>query len=130
MGGGGPLRDWRVGDGVLKMLSAGLGLFFLILIQHKITAARIRAAPRMDPRTMPAMAPPESPDREVPCPAPPLADGTLDDVLDGNRGGIETVVGRSTFAQRLSTFAVTQHESVELMVLSAQNMQSPRRLPW
>jgi hypothetical protein len=82
---------------------------------------------------MPAMAPPESPDRESPvaaAAAPPVADGTLDEVLDGNSGGIDTVLGRSTLVQRLFAFAVTQHESVELMVLLSQNMQSPRRLPW
>jgi hypothetical protein len=79
---------------------------------------------------MPAMAPPESPDLERAAAASPVVVGTLDDVLDGNSGGIDTVVGRLTFAQRFSTLDVTQQESVELTVLSAQNMHSPRRLPW
>jgi hypothetical protein len=104
------------------MLSAAL-LFsfrFLAWMQQKMTAARIRAAPRMEPRTMPAMAPPESPDPDwlLPAPAPPVAEGTPEDVLEGKSGCIDRVVGRVTPTQRLSTLEVTQHESVELTVLS------------
>lgn len=75
------------------------------------------------------MAPPERPDPDwlAPAAALPVADG-VPDVVDGNSGGIDTVVGSLTFAQRLSTFAVTQQESVELIVLSAQNEHRPRRL--
>ena len=124
--------DWRVGDGVLKTLPAWLCFRFLICMQQKMTAARINAAPAIDPTTIPAMARPERPDPEPPAPAaaPPVAEGTLDDVLDGKSGGIETVVGRLTPVQRLFTFALTQHELVELTVLSAQYEQSPCRLPW
>jgi hypothetical protein len=129
--GGCPLREWRVGEGVLKMLPAWLCLRFLIWIQQKMTAARISAAPRIDPMTMPAMAPPESPDRDLPAPAATLlvAEGAPDEVLDGNSGGIETVGGSLTPTQRLLTFALTQHEFVELTELSAQYEHSPRRLP-
>jgi hypothetical protein len=125
------LRDWRVGDGVLKMLLAWLRLClrFLIVMQQKMTAARIKAAPRIDPRTIPAIAPPDNPDPDCP-PAAALLVAEGPPVLDGNRGGIETVVGRSTPTQRCSTFAVTQQESVEFAVLAPQNMHSPRRLPW
>lgn len=97
-----------------------------------MTAARISAAPTSEPTTMPAMAPPESPDPERPAPfaAPAdVEDGAPDDVLDGNTGGIETVVGRSTPTQRDSTLALTQHESVELTVLSAQKEHKPCKLP-
>jgi hypothetical protein len=51
-------------------------------------------------------------------------------VLEGNNGGMETVVGSLRPAQRCSTFAVTQQESVEFTVLSEQKEQSPRKLPW
>ena len=81
--------------------------------------------------TIPAIAPPESPDPERPAPVPAPAEvevGTADEVPDGNTGGIETVVGRSTPTQRDSTLALTQHESVELTVLSAQNEHSPCKL--
>jgi hypothetical protein len=121
-----------VGEGVLKMLSAWLCLRFLIRMQQKMTAARISAAPRIDPMTIPAIAPPERPDLDgrVPGAAVPVAEGAPDGVLDGNSGGIETVVGRLTPTQRLLTFALTQQEFVELIVLSAQKEQSPRRLSW
>lgn len=114
---------------MLKMLPAWLCFRFLACMQQKMTAARIKAAPRIEPRTMPAMAPPESPDPDWPAPAPalPVAEGAP--VLDGKSGGIETVVGRSTLAHRCSTFAVTQQELVEFKVLSAQYEQSPLRLP-
>jgi hypothetical protein len=92
----------------------------------------MRAAPTMDPTTIPAMAPPESPEPEPPCPvpAPAVELGDADDVLDGNTGGIDTVVGRSTPTQRDSTLALTQHESVELTVASEQKAHSPCRLLW
>jgi hypothetical protein len=100
-------------------------------MQQNITAARISAAPMRVPMTIPAMAPPDSPVPDAPAPAPvPVADGVLDDVLEGNSGGIDTVVGRLTPTHRLFTFALTQHELVELTVLSAQYEQSPCRLPW
>lgn len=80
---------------------------------------------------MPAMAPPESPDPDWPAfPAPAEVElGAEDEVLEGNTGGIETVVGRSTPTQRDSTLALTQHESVELTVLPAQNEHKPCKLP-
>ena len=56
--------------------------------------------------------------------------GDPDEVLEGNTGGIETVVGRSTPTQRDSTFALTQQESVELTVLEPQKRHNPWRLPW
>jgi hypothetical protein len=86
----------------------------------------------IDPRTIPAIAPPDNPDPEAPepTPAPPVEFGAEEEVLEGKTGGIDTVVGRFTPWQRDCTFAVTQHESVELTVLSAQNEHSPCRLPW
>lgn len=94
-----------------------------------MTAARIRAAPTSDPTTIPAMAPPESPDpdRAPPAAGLPVPDGAGEDV--GNTGGMETVVGRSTPMQRLSTFELTQHELVEFTELSAQYEHSPCKLP-
>lgn len=112
---------------MLKTLPAWLSLRFLIWMQQKMTAPRIRAAPTSDPITMPAMAPPESPD---PDPALPLPDGVGDEVPVGKTGGIETVVGSLRPEHRASTLALTQQESVELTVLSPQNMQSPCKLPW
>lgn len=48
--------------------------------------------------TIPAMAPPESLDPVAPVPAPalPVELGEEEEVLEGNTGGIETVVGRLT----------------------------------
>lgn len=91
-----------------------------------MTPARISAAPTSEPTTIPAMAPPESPGLDWPAPA--LEDAEGEDVLVGNTGGIEMVVGSSTPEQRDSIFALTQHESVELTVLLAQNEHSPCRL--
>jgi hypothetical protein len=87
-------------------------------------------APTIAPMTMPAIAPPESPD---PDPDPPVAapfEAVGDDVevLLGNSGGIDTVVGSLTPWQRCSTFELTQHELVELVVLSAQKEHSPIKL--
>jgi hypothetical protein len=73
--------------------------------------------------TIPAIAPPERPDPEL---APEL--GVADWVPEGNRGGIETVVGSSTSVQRDSTRELTQHELVEFTLLSAQKEQRPCRL--
>jgi hypothetical protein len=82
--------------------------------------------------TIPAMAPPDKPFRDctVPVAAPPVVDGIPDEVLEGNSGGMDTVVGRLTPTQRLLALALMQHELVELTVLSAQYEQSPRRLLW
>jgi hypothetical protein len=82
--------------------------------------------------TIPAMAPPESPDPDGPEPvaAPPVPEGIFDEVPVGNTGGIETVVGSLSPSQRRSTLALTQQESVEFAVLLAQYMQSPCRLFW
>lgn len=78
------------------------------------------AAPMTAPTAIPAIAPPESPDREPPAAAPFEAVGAAVELLVGNSGGIDTVVGNSTPTQRASTFELTQHELVELTVLSAQ----------
>lgn len=133
MGGRGlPLGEWRRdGDGVLKTLPAWLCFFFRMNMQQKMTAAIIKAAPMRDPITMPAIAPPESPDSELspPEPSPAVELGAADEVLDGKTGGIDTVVGRSTPWQRASTLELTQQESVELAVLSEQNRHRPSRLP-
>jgi hypothetical protein len=99
-------------------------------MQQKMTATMINAAPTSDPMTIPAMAPPERPEPPPGAAAPAVALGDEDEVLEGNTGGIETVVGRSTPTQRASTFALTQQESVELTVLVEQKRHSPCKLPW
>ena len=67
---------------------------------------------------MPAMAPPESPEPErLRLEAAPVEPDPAEEVPDGKRGGIETVVGRVTPWQRDSTLELTQHESVELTLL-------------
>jgi hypothetical protein len=74
------------------------------------------------------MAPPERPD-PPPVPAPAeVASGAPEEVDDGNSGGSDVGVGSSTSAQRFSTFAETQHESVALGELEAQNPQRPGKL--
>lgn len=102
-------------------------------MQKKMTAARISAAPTIEPTTIAAIAPPESPEPDLLVPAAAPADvpvGAAEDVLEGNKGAIDVVVGRCTSAQRDSTLALTQHESVELGELEPQNEQRPCRLDW
>jgi hypothetical protein len=94
-----------------------------------MTNARMSAAPRRDPTTMPAIAPPESLDPD-PDPDPLVAPadvpvGAAEAVLEGNKGAIEVVVGRCTSTHRDSTLALTQHESVELGELEPQYEHSP-----
>ena len=84
------------------------------------------AAPRRDPTTIPAIEPPESP-ADVPIGA---AEAVLEEVLEGNSGAIDVVVGRCTSAHRDSTPALTQHESVALGELEPQYEHSPWRLDW
>lgn len=106
------------------MLPAWLCWRLRIWMQQKITAARMSAAPMIDPTTMPAIAPPERPAR-------PLAgeeEGDDDGDSVGNTGGMETVVGRSTSVQRVSAFALTQQESVSFNVLPLQKAHSPIKL--
>ena len=96
----------------------------------RIIAAIRSATPTMAPTTIPAIAPPERPEPDLFAPAPAaadVADGTAD-VLEGKRGGIDVVVGSSTFSHRDSTFELTQQESVALGELEAQNEQSPAKL--
>ena len=121
--GGGALAEWRDGAGVLRILFGWLSCRLRIRMQQKMAPTMMSAAARSDPMTMPAMAPPERPDPEL-APAP----GVADSVPEGNRGGIDTVVGSSTPAQRDSTRELTQHELVELTRLSAQKEQRPCRL--
>lgn len=49
-------------------------------------------------------------------------------VEEGNKGGMEDVVGRVTPVQRWVTFDAAQHESVALGELEAQYPQRPCRL--
>jgi hypothetical protein len=80
------------------------------------------------PIAMPAIAPPERPDPDPPPAAFEVDVGAPVELLVGNSGGIDTVVGNSTPAHRDSTFELTQHELVELTVLSAQYEHNPCRL--
>ena len=95
-------------------------------MQHNITAPRIRAAPRTEPITIPAIAPPESPDpllAAAPGVAVPLllvAEGEDDEVEDGNRAGTVEKTGRLTPVQRVVAFEPTQQESVAFGELVAQ----------
>lgn len=94
-------------------------------------AARIRAAPTREPTTIPAMAPPESPEPDLFPPDPTEVEvGDAELVEEGNKGGMDVVVGNFTPSQRFSTLAFTQQESVELGELSAQNEHKPGRLDW
>lgn len=107
------------------MLPCWLSRFLRRRMQKKMRAARTSPAPTSAPITMPAIAPPESPDRVSPAAAPFEAVGDEVEVLLGQSGGIDTVVGNSTPTQRDSTFELMQHELVELTVLSAQCEHSP-----
>lgn len=96
-------------------------------MHRKKTSRKSRAAARSAPSTMPTIAPTERPDVPVP-PAPTAAAGVAvaDDapvvvVLEEvKRGERPEVVGRRTPAQRDSTLAPTQHESVAFGELAAQ----------
>lgn len=127
---GGGFAECRDGDGVLRMLPDWLCFLLRAFKQKKMRAARTNSAPTIAPITMPAMAPPDSPESELESPvaAPFVADGAVVELLVGNSGGIDTVVGSITPTHRDSTFELTQHELVELTVLSAQYEQSPCKL--
>lgn len=100
-------------------------------------APRRSAAPMTEPITMPAICPPESPSLAVVvAPSAVLvttgtpvdeADEDGEDVVVGKSGVIEVYVGRRTFAHRVFTSDVTQHESVELTVLKLQYVHRPFR---
>lgn len=88
------------------------------------------AAPMTAPITMPAIWPPLSPrwlaDADVDEDAA-VPDG--EDVVDVvKRGCIDVNDGRVTPLQRVVTSDVTQHESVELIVLALQYAHNPSRL--
>ena len=87
------------------------------------------AAPKTEPMTIPAIAPPDSPrvcelDAAVDV---LLAEGEVLDVAEGNSGGIENIWGRVTPLHLLVTFDVTQHESVAFGELDAQYLHKPGR---
>ena len=109
------------------MLLACRSLRLRAFMQKKIMAARMSSAPTTTPTTIPAMVPPDSPSLDDPPATAPfeVAVGAAVGLLVGNRGGIDTVVGSSTPTHRDSTFELTQHELVELTVLSAQYEHSP-----
>jgi hypothetical protein len=97
-------------------------------MQHMMMAPRMTAAPMSEPMTIPAMAPPESPE------ADPAIGAVLDvpvgaaEEVDENRGGMDEVTGSSTPTQRASTLEFTQQESVEFGELAPQNKQRLGRL--
>lgn len=87
------------------------------------------AAPKTEPMTIPAIAPPDSP-RVCELGAAPdvlLAEGEVLDVGEGNSGGMENIWGKVTPLHLLVTFDVTQHESVAFGELDAQYLHNPGR---
>ena len=79
---------------MFKILPAWLCLCLFARMQKIMTAARIKAAPTIDPTTIPAIAPPERPD---PDRAPP-PDGAVEvapgfDAVVEKTGGMEVVLG-------------------------------------
>jgi hypothetical protein len=96
-------------------------------MQHPIMTARRSSAPSIEPMTIPAMAPPLSPEppRDDPAAAPLVAlDPAVDDVI----APMDVVTGNLTFVHRVSACALMQHESVELGELVAQYEQRLGRL--
>lgn len=80
-----------------------------------------KAAPKMEPTTIPAIFPPERPwcfDRGA-APEVLFAEELLD-VGDGNSRGTGKIDGNVTCWHRLVTFEVTQQESVAFGELNAQ----------
>ena len=84
--------------------------------------------------TMPAIWPPERPDPLLALVAPPAAfvavavvEAEVEEVEEGNSGGIETVDGSGMPVHRLLTLASTQQESVAFGELVEQNAQRPGR---
>lgn len=83
-------------------------------------------APRREPITIPAMAPPLNP-ADMPlfdkAPAAPVGDAvedTVEDVDEGKRAPIAVVIGNRTLAHRVSVLENKQQESVELGDEAAQ----------
>ena len=93
-------------------------------MQHSTSKAISKAAPRMEPITIPAIWPPDKrwPVGALPVAAPEVlvGDDVELDVEEGNRVGIEVTVGRVTPTQRLLTLDPLQHESVAFGELAAQ----------
>ena len=75
-----------------------------------------------DPTTIPAIAPPDRPSF---WPIPPVGEGVVVAVCDGNSGGIEDVGGNLIPSHRVVTFEATQHESVAFGELAAHSEQRP-----
>jgi hypothetical protein len=92
-------------------------------MQQKTRRARSRAAPTIDPMTIPAIAPPERPlllaADAFPEPLLPVAVGLLLDV-DVNKFGMVEKTGSTTPVHRPVALDVTQQESVAFSELPRQ----------
>lgn len=105
----------------MKMLPFWLPLRLRNLMQQNRSNPSRRAAPRIEPMTIPAICPPDRPWCGPFVSAAPIAEELLPSVGVGNKGGIEDVsVGRTTPVQRLVTLEAAQQESVALGELVAQ----------
>ena len=90
-------------------------------MQQRARRPSNRAAPAMDPTTIPAICPPVSPPLAGAAPVAVLeAEGPLEEVELGNSGGMDEKVGSCTPTQRLVTFEPIQQESVAFGELEAQ----------
>ena len=90
-------------------------------MQQKMRRATSRAAASIEPMTIPAIAPPESPWWSLPVFVAPTTEELLPFVDVGNNGGREDVcVGNTTPVQRLDTLEAEQQESVAFGELDAQ----------
>lgn len=112
----------RLGAGWFKILPCWLPRRLRAMIQHSTIRPMISASPITEPITIPAIAPPDSPFEA----GAGVADGVL--VPEGNRGGIDEIVGNTIPAHRPVTFEATQQESVALGELAPQKLHRPRRL--
>ncbi len=82
-----------------------------------------------EPITIPAICPRDKPPEEPVAASAVLdAEGTAEEVDDGNNGGTENIGGTVTPSHRVLTSEVTQHESVALGELAAQYPHKPGRL--
>ncbi len=101
-----------------------------------MTARTMRAQssrnPRIDPITIPAMAPPLRPLSWPLEPAAPAVELLVGDevgvAVDESRPEMVEKTGRATFWQRPSALDVKQQESVAFSVLARQKLQRPIRL--
>jgi hypothetical protein len=115
----------REGEGWFSILPAWLCFLLRASTQHPMIRAIKRSAPRIEPTTMPAMAPPLNP---LEPPDLALLEALDDGVAELVIAPRDVVTGNSTLSHLSSVRELTQHESVEFGELLAQYAHKLGRL--